>query len=111
MNDSFVDRRRFLKVAAATAAVALLPAGLPARAADAVKLTEDDPTAKALGYVANAGKVDATKEAAFKKGSTCGNCMLYQAAQDKGGFAPCAAFPGKTVSKAGWCRAWAAKPA
>jgi len=111
MTDAFTNRRRFLKGVIATAAVALLPAGLPAQAADPVKLTEDDPTAKALGYVASAGKLDATREAAFKKGSTCGNCMLYQAAQEKAGFAPCAAFPGKTVSKAGWCRAWAAKPA
>lgn len=111
MTDSFTDRRHFLKGLLATAAVAALPASLPARAADLPKLAVDDPTAKALGYVASAGKLDAAKEAAFKKGSTCGNCALYQAAQEKGGFAPCAAFPGKTVAKAGWCRAWAAKPA
>jgi len=110
MNDAVTNRRRFLKSVMAAAAVALLPAP-PALAADAVKLAEDDPTAKALGYVASAAKLDASKEAAFKKGSTCANCMLYQVAQEKAGFAPCAAFPGKTVSKAGWCRAWAAKPA
>ncbi len=111
MTDAFASRRRFLRGVIATAAAAVLPAGLPARAADAARLAEDDPTAKALGYVASAGKLDAAKEAAFKKGSTCANCLLYQAAQEKDGFAPCAAFPGKTVARAGWCRAWAARPA
>lgn len=111
MNDTLDNRRRILKGVLATAALAALSTGLPARAADPPKLTEDDPAAKALGYVASAGKLDSAKEPTFRKGSSCGNCVLYQVAQEKGGFAPCAAFPGKTVSKAGWCRAWAAKPA
>ena len=111
MNDTFDSRRRFLKGVLATAALGALTAGSPAHAADPPKLAEDDPTAKALGYVASAGKLDAAKEPTFKKGSSCGNCVLYQAAQEKGGFAPCGAFAGKAVSKAGWCRAWAAKPA
>jgi len=111
MTDPLDSRRRFLQGVLATAALAALPAGLPAHAADPPQLAEHDPTAKAMGYVASAGKLDPAKEPTFKKGSTCGNCALYQAAQDKGGFAPCAAFPGKVVSKAGWCRAWAAKPA
>ena len=111
MTDTFDSRRRFLKGVIATTALTALSGGLPAHAAEAPKLAEDDPTAKAMGYVAHAGKLDPAKEPTFKKGSTCASCALYQTAQDKGGFAPCAAFPGKVVSKAGWCRAWAARPA
>ena len=88
---------------------AMLPAAaLPARAA-LPALAEDDPTAKSLGYVIAAARAE--KDAAFRKGSACANCALYQAAQEEGGHAPCAIFPGKAVSKGGWCRAWAPKPA
>ncbi len=111
MFSTYTTRRLFLKTILATAAAGALPVSFLAQAADLPKLAEDDPSAKALGYLANAAKLDSSKEAAFKKGSTCAGCALYQAAQEKGGFAPCAAFPGKTVSKSGWCRAWAAKPA
>lgn len=108
MNPARPTRRQFLTGILATAAVGLLP--MPAaHAADAPHLTEDDATAKSLGYVASAAK--AAKDPAYKKGSSCAGCALYQAAQEKGGYAPCAAFPGKAVSKSGWCRAFAAKPA
>lgn len=108
MSQPLATRRRFLTGLLAAAAASALPA-LPAGAADAPRIPEDDPTAKALGYVLNAAKAE--KDPAFKKGSTCANCTLYVAAQEKGGYAPCGAFGGKLVAKAGWCRAWAAKPA
>jgi len=99
-------RRQFLK---GLLAGALLPAAiLPARAA-LPALAEDDATAKSLGYVTAATR--AQKDAAFRKGSSCASCALYQAAQEEGGQAPCAIFPGKAVAKGGWCRAWAQKPA
>ena len=98
-------RRQFLTGLLATAGTTLLPA-TPSLAADAPHLTADDPTAKALGYVEDAKKV---KDPAYKAGSACHSCQLYQAAQEKGGYAPCAAFPGKAVNKNGWCKAFAAK--
>lgn len=98
-------RRQFLQ---ALLAGALLPGALPARAA-LPPLAEDDATAKSLGYVAAAARAE--KDPAFRKGSTCANCALYQAAQEEGGHAPCAIFPGKGVARGGWCRAWAPKPA
>ncbi len=73
-------------------------------------LAESDPAAKALGYVEDATKLDPAKETTYKKGSKCSGCALYQVAQAQGGYAPCAAFPGKAVNANGWCRAFAAKP-
>lgn len=103
------SRRRFLiGLLAATSGV--LPAAFRAQAAEALpKLAEDDPAAKALGYVTSAAKAE--KDPAFKKGSTCANCALYDIAKEQGGHAPCAALPGKVVAKGGWCRVWAARPA
>jgi anaerobic selenocysteine-containing dehydrogenase len=103
-------RRQFLKTALATAAAFGLPAS-PAPAASLPEVAPDDPAAKALGYTVAAAKIDPAKEPTFRKGSSCGTCSLYQAAQEQGGLAPCAIFPGKAVKKGGWCRAWAAKPA
>ena len=103
---SRTTRRRFFASLLAAAATGALPARF-AFAADAPKLTEDDPTAKALGYSLSSAKAE--KDPAFKKGSVCANCQLYVAAQEKDGFAPCGAFGGKQVAKGGWCKAWAAK--
>ena len=103
------DRRRFLRLVAAGAASLPLLRFAPAQAADTPHLTVDDPTAKALGYVESASKIDASKETAFKAGSDCGNCMFFQAAQASGDYAPCQLFPGKAVNKNGWCRSYAKK--
>lgn len=109
MSESSLDRRRFLKLAVATAATAsvggLMCAG---RAAAADKLSPTDPAAVSLAYVE---KAETSKDPAYKKGSTCENCMLYQTAQAAGGHAPCGAFGGKLVAAAGWCKVYVAKPA
>lgn len=85
-------------------------AALPVRviAADAAKLELNDPTAKALGFVENAAKLDAKAEPTFKPGSHCAGCALYAKATEKAGYAGCGAFGGKLVPAAGWCRAYAA---
>lgn len=106
-----LSRRDFLKAAAAAAAALGLPAAGVAHAAALPEVSATDPTAQSLGYVASTAKLDPAKEPVFKKGSTCANCALYQAAEEQNGLAPCAIFPGKSVRAAGWCRAWAAKPA
>ncbi|MDR3415495.1 MAG: high-potential iron-sulfur protein [Nevskia sp.] len=103
------DRRRFLsRVALGVAALPLLRMA-PAQAADLPHLSPDDPTAKALGYTNDASKIDAKKETAFKAGSQCSKCALFQPATASGDWAGCGAFPGKAVNKNGWCRAFAAK--
>lgn len=72
------------------------------------KLSQSDPTAKALGYSEDATKVDTKKYPTYKTGSVCANCTLYSG---KVGAAtgPCGAFGGKLVSAKGWCMAWVKK--
>jgi hypothetical protein len=102
------SRRRFLKVAAGTAAVAAVVGGLPrfARAADLPHVAETDPTAKALGYVEDASK---TKDPKHKAGDVCANCQFYSGGPS--GYGPCQLFPGKSVAAKGWCVSHAPKKA
>lgn len=69
---------------------------------------EKSPQATALGYVAEAKRVDVKKYPKFAAGQNCANCALYQgkAADQAGG---CPLFAGKQVAAAGWCSAWAKK--
>ena len=93
-----MDRRRFIKGVAATITVGGI--AVRAGAEDLPKLSEDDPTAKALGYVHDATTVDASVRAAE---NFCSNCQLYQS---DGEWGPCAIFPGKAVAAKGWCKSW-----
>lgn len=94
------SRRRFLKVAAGTAAAAVLVGSLPklARAADLPHVSESDPTAKALAYVDDASKSTNPKH---KAGDVCANCQFYSGGPT--GWGPCQLFPGKSVNAKGWC--------
>ncbi|MCP1374937.1 high-potential iron-sulfur protein [Dyella lutea] len=104
--ESIESRRRFLKIAAGTAAAAAVIGTLPrvARAADLPHVSESDPTAKALGYVEDAST---TKDPKHKAGANCSNCQFYSGGPT--GFGPCQLFPGKAVSAKGWCVSHAAK--
>lgn len=100
MSESNESRRRFLKLAAGTAAAAVVVNGLPrvARADDLPHVAESDPTAKALGYVEDAST---TKNPKHKPGDKCANCQFYSGGAT--GYGPCQLFPGKAVSAKGWC--------
>jgi hypothetical protein len=71
-------------------------------------LDEKDPQAVALGYVADAKRVDKAKYPKFEASQQCANCALYQG-QATAPDAPCTLFGGKRVAGAGWCSAWAKK--
>lgn len=105
MNDRIDPSRRRLirQVALGTLLVPLAGTALKARAADLPLVGADDPTAKALKYVA-----DASKASGAKPGSKCANCLQYQGAANstQGG---CLLFPGKAVMAGGWCLSWTAK--
>ncbi len=99
------SRRNFIALAGVTGVAAL--AGLRptqglAQGGALPHLSESDPTAKALGYVEDAGKVDKTKFPSFKAGAHCATCNFFQG-KAADAFAPCQIFPGKSVAGAGWC--------
>jgi len=71
-------------------------------------VAETDPQASALGFKADASKVDKTKQPKFAAGQACGNCALYQGAAGSAAGA-CPLFAGKQVAAKAWCSAWAKK--
>ncbi len=108
-----INRRQFLvKGGACGVALAGLQAmlGSAALAADLEPLEASNPTAMALGYVADAGNVEKEKFKRYESGQTCANCQLYLGAPDSdaGG---CPLFAGKSVTARGWCNAWIQKAA
>ena len=97
-----MPRRVFLM----TLATASAGAGTLAHAQAMVD--EKDPQAVALGYVADAKRVDTKKFPKFAAGQVCSNCALWQGKPtDKA--AGCSLFPGKQVAGPGWCSAWVKK--
>jgi hypothetical protein len=103
--------RRTFVIQSVVGASALGCAGLARAQATATAPAMVNPTdaqAQALGYVADAAKVDKVKYAKFAAGQACSNCALYQgkAADAAGG---CPLFAGKQVAGKGWCSAWAKK--
>lgn len=102
MNRPF-PRRVFLMTAAAACGAALAT-----RAQAQALLDEKSPQAVALGYVADAKRVNVKKYPKFVAGQNCTTCALYQGkATDKA--AGCPLFAGKQVAGPGWCNAWAKK--
>jgi hypothetical protein len=105
-----ISRRSIVK--SGLIAGALLPvAGLVSRGATAAALPPldpSDPTAKALGFINDASKVDTKAYPTFKAGQKCSTCAQYQGkASDP--TAACTIFAGKSVPAGGWCQVWAQK--
>ncbi|MBB5400317.1 high-potential iron-sulfur protein [Paraburkholderia sp. BR13439] len=73
--------------------------------ADAPKVSETDPTAQALGYKADASKVDKAKFAKFAPGQQCSNCSFFQGKAGDA-YGGCPMFAGKQVAATGWCSAY-----
>jgi hypothetical protein len=108
------ERRSFFKYAAAgLAALAFTQSRNPLAFADApsAQLSEEDPTAKALGYHKDATKVDPKKWAKRSgkdaKAQKCGTCQFYTAIDKKTG--KCQIFPNNTVMEGAWCNSWSKK--
>ena len=103
-----LPRRRFIEIAAGTAAAAsgLLPT--LARAADLPHLSATDPAAVTLGYEPETRNVPSSKYANHRPTQECGNCNLYKGAAGAQ-WGPCQIFPGKAVHARGWCSAYVAK--
>jgi hypothetical protein len=102
-------RRSFIQWIPAAGAALATPA-VRAQANPPPMVDEKDPQAVALGYVADAKRVDKAKYPKYAPPQHCGNCQLFQGAKDAAA-APCTLFAGKRVAGPGWCSAWVAKPA
>ncbi len=97
------SRRRFISLVPLLGAAALARAQAPAPLVD-----PKDPQATALGYAADATKVDKAKYPKYAAGQACSSCALYQGkAGDASG--PCPLYAGKAVSAKAWCSAWVKK--
>jgi hypothetical protein len=107
---SKISRRSLVK--SGLIAGAFLPAvGLMtqnAAAAALPPLDPSDPTAKALGFVADNTKVDTKTYPTFKPTQKCGTCAQYQGKAGDA-TAACTIFAGKSVPQGGWCQVWAQK--
>jgi hypothetical protein len=102
-----LSRRKFLSGAVAGAALIPLVSLDSRNARAAERVSPDDPTAKALGYVENAANADRKDKAGVPGDQqNCTNCSLYMG---EGEYAPCTLFQGREVAGAGWCSAWVPK--
>lgn len=99
------SRRHFIAAVAGLTSSLLLD--VPA-SADTPTIAESDPTAQALGYKADASKVDKAKYANYSAGQSCANCQFYQGAAASAS-GPCPLLGGKSVEAKGWCSGYAKK--
>ncbi len=89
-------------------APAAAPAAAPPAAALGPMVDEKEAAAVALGYVADAARVDKAKYPKYAPGQACGNCALYQGVAGAAA-GPCPLFAGQQVSAAGWCGSYVKK--
>ena len=105
-----ISRRSIVK--SGFVAGALLPVvGLVPRNAAAAALPPldpNDPTAKALGFINDATKVDSKTRPTFKTGQKCSTCAQFQGKAGDA-TAACTIFAGKSVPEGGWCQVWVQK--
>ena len=96
--------RRIFIVRSATALSLVAQARLALAMAGPV-VDEKDAKAVAVGYRADASKIDKAKFPSFAAGQNCGNCTQFQG---KPGISagPCTHFANKPVLAAGWCSAY-----
>ncbi len=110
MTDEKLSRRQLLK--GALVGIAAVPAAsLIASRADALEvISESDPAAKSVGYVANAATVNPKLNPTYKPGQACANCLQFTG-KPGAAVGGCNIFPNKAVQATGWCRVWVGKPA
>jgi hypothetical protein len=106
-----ISRRAVLQGSAIAGSIVPLLAlsTIGARAAGLPPLDPNDPTAKALGFVADSTKVDASANPTHKANQKCGTCAQFLG-KASDASAGCNIFAGHAVPQGGWCKVWAQKP-
>ena len=111
-SEKLINRRNFLKLGVTAGGSALALSAIPINLVAGDEVTEDEPLAQAMGYAADASKVDTAKfpKRAGDAGAKqfCNNCALFAGEADAE-TAPCSIFQNRHVRGAGWCNAWVAK--
>lgn len=97
------SRRHFLLLGvSAGSALMLTPAAF---AGTADTLSESDPKAQAVGYKADAIRVDKAKFPGYAAGQSCANCSLFQGKANDA-YGGCTLFGDKQVAALGWCSSY-----
>ena len=104
ITSSKTNRRVFILQSVVASAAVVAVASSQAKAL----VAENDPQATALGYKADATKVDKAKFPKYAGGQVCSNCALFQGAAGAAAGG-CPLYAGKQVSAKGWCSAYAKK--
>ena len=105
---SNTSRRAFVMTVIAGGG-ALAASRVAAQAAStAPVLSEADPQAVALGYKADATKVDKAKYPQHAAGQVGSGCNFYEG-KPTSAMAPCQLVSGKQVAAKGWCSAYVKK--
>jgi len=105
MSSNIQNGRRVFLLQVVTSGLAL---SAVANAQAQAMVAENDAQSTALGYKADATKVDKAKQPKYAAGQLCSNCALFQgAAGAAAGLCPL--FAGKQVAAKGWCSAYAKK--
>jgi hypothetical protein len=94
-----------LQVITATSAVAATSSMAADEApAPAVRLTEDDPFARSMGFRLDTNKADQAKYPRHNAATQhCSKCQFYFGKPDDA-IGPCAFFGGRLVPVGGWCQ-------
>jgi hypothetical protein len=71
-------------------------------------VSEGEPQAQALGYVADATRADKARFPKYAPPQHCATCQLFGAPATVAN-GPCTLFAGRSVASAGWCSAYVAK--
>jgi hypothetical protein len=103
-----MNTRRTILLGLATAltslAVTLRRDAAAAEPAARTLLLEEEPAARAIGYLGNAAKVDTIANPAYRRGQSCTTCAF--ADLGTGRRRGCSVVPGRLILATGWCKLW-----
>ncbi|WNC93076.1 high-potential iron-sulfur protein [Paraburkholderia sp. FT54] len=97
------SRRQFLLLGVSAGSALVLTRAAFADTANTI--SETDPKAQAVGYKADASRVDKAKFPGYAAGQTCGNCSLFQGKANDA-YGGCTLFGDKQVDARGWCSSY-----
>ena len=103
-----MNTRRSALLGMATVVTTLISQGTrragAAEPANRTLLLDTEPSAKAIGYVSNAAKLDAATTPGYRRGQSCATCAF--ADLGTGRQRGCTVVPGRLIMATGWCKVW-----